>query len=314
MKICPKCQTECSDDAVFCAKCGSDLPAAAPAEEAAAESPAFCPKCGKPLEPGAAFCPGCGYKLNAKAAKSSDSSFIKEVGGTAIGMVTKPVETVEKAAKSKGIAWIIFAALAIISFTFATATNIYSFFYSTIKRTSMKMLRDIPGWSTATSAQRSQARQLVRESTRDAVKDIYSWGLGVLWSFIIGSLIFFGVSLAIFFAVKVILKKDIHLFNAFNLVGAASIPLTIAFLLNLVLGLVWTPLAVCLTVIAVIASITLLFVGMCNLADFEKKPAVVFICALAAVAAVVVLIGGIILSVKFNNLAKDMLNAGQLFN
>lgn len=175
------------------------------------------------------------------------------------------------------------------------------------------MLREVPGWSSATSAQRSQARQMVRESTRDAVKDIYSWGLGVLWSFLLGSLIFFGLCMVIFLAVKVILKKDIHLFNVFNLVGVASIPLTIAFLLNLVLGLVWSPLAVCLTAAALIASLILLYVGTCNLAEFEKKPTMLFICCVAAVAVVVILIGGIIFSVKFNNIAEDMINAGNIF-
>lgn len=53
---CPKCGNMCSEDAMFCMRCGTKKP-----EQAAG---GFCPKCGAPTQPGAAFCMKCGTKLS----------------------------------------------------------------------------------------------------------------------------------------------------------------------------------------------------------------------------------------------------------
>ena len=52
MKKCPKCQTEYSDDTLFCYKCGVKLVEAH-----------HCPECGKEIDGDEKFCPHCGVDL-----------------------------------------------------------------------------------------------------------------------------------------------------------------------------------------------------------------------------------------------------------
>ena len=66
--VCPHCNADLPDDAVFCDQCGASLgagaPTAAPAPPpAAAGDEALCPKCGAPTIPGEAFCDHCGASL-----------------------------------------------------------------------------------------------------------------------------------------------------------------------------------------------------------------------------------------------------------
>ncbi|MBR0157922.1 MAG: zinc ribbon domain-containing protein [Clostridia bacterium] len=300
MKICPKCQTECSDDAVFCAKCGSDLPAAAPAEEAAPETPAFCPKCGRKLEPGTTFCPGCGNNLTGKAKAGAAPAIITDTLGTVKGYATgKPVEAVEKAAQSKGLSWIIFAALTIISFMFAVPTVVRTTLSRVMRGSMMKMARELA--KAFDQKIDADARKSIRESARDFAKN-YSWGYGLLWSFLIGAFAFFATCLAFYLVVKVFLKKDVRISGVFNAVAAATLPLTFAFLLSMVLALVWWPLAACLTGCAAIASLVLLYKGFCGLAAFDKKPVMAFICAMLLAFIPVCIVAGLVADIQTVNL------------
>lgn len=58
VKRCPKCGRECSQDSVFCAGCGTQLPQ----EENAVDSN-HCIKCGADLAPDDVFCFNCGSKI-----------------------------------------------------------------------------------------------------------------------------------------------------------------------------------------------------------------------------------------------------------
>lgn len=87
MKQCPKCGEEVDEEAVFCPKCGAQMPVPEPVKEeeaqaqqaqetaenaekeTKAEEGPVCPGCGKHADPENLFCPGCGAKLKAEEAK-----------------------------------------------------------------------------------------------------------------------------------------------------------------------------------------------------------------------------------------------------
>lgn len=58
VKRCPKCGRECSQDSVFCAGCGTQLP-----QEEKIPNGNHCTKCGAELAPDDAFCYNCGTKI-----------------------------------------------------------------------------------------------------------------------------------------------------------------------------------------------------------------------------------------------------------
>lgn len=58
VKRCPKCGRECSQDSVFCAGCGTQLP-----QEEKIINGNHCTKCGIELAPDDAFCFNCGAKI-----------------------------------------------------------------------------------------------------------------------------------------------------------------------------------------------------------------------------------------------------------
>ena len=68
--VCPSCNVDLPDDAVFCDQCGASLDSSAPspAPALARASPAgadVCPQCHVPTIPGEAFCDNCGASLAA---------------------------------------------------------------------------------------------------------------------------------------------------------------------------------------------------------------------------------------------------------
>ncbi len=81
-KKCPKCNTICDDDSLFCTECGFKWPVAQPAPVASPKpvaqpapiappvqpagelKPLFCGNCGTKLDGDSVFCVNCGHKLD----------------------------------------------------------------------------------------------------------------------------------------------------------------------------------------------------------------------------------------------------------
>ena len=61
---CSKCGADVPIGTAYCPACGSPIPQAQPAPQAAPQG-AVCISCGQPLSPGAQFCPRCGTKQEA---------------------------------------------------------------------------------------------------------------------------------------------------------------------------------------------------------------------------------------------------------
>lgn len=59
MTVCPRCNTEIPEDAVFCQKCGLKIDTAIPDAPPSPQG-LFCAQCGRELRPEAKFCPRCG--------------------------------------------------------------------------------------------------------------------------------------------------------------------------------------------------------------------------------------------------------------
>jgi hypothetical protein len=261
MKICPKCQAECADDAGFCNKCGFNFSEI----QAPAETPAFCQKCGKPLDPGVTFCPGCGAKIGGGA--SAGNPFA-DFGNQFKTLFTKgPQAAVNEAGKSKGLGWIFLCAAVIVTFMFAVALNIHQFFYFGANR-----------------AAGVNIFKLANTSVNEGFG--YSFGLGVLFGFLCAAIAFFGISFAIFAVAKFILKKNVGFMNVLNMVGMAALPVACVSLLNLVIGLIWAPLTVITMGVALVFSFVLMYNGALQLVEYDAKAPVLFALAFAAFAAV----------------------------
>ncbi|MBO4327214.1 MAG: zinc-ribbon domain-containing protein [Clostridia bacterium] len=242
MKICPKCQAECSDDVKFCPKCGAELPEAAPKAE---ERPAFCPQCGKPLEADATFCPGCGAKVGAapKTPAAVPPIFADSWDAVKTFFTKGPEKAVEKFADNKGLAWIIFSSVAIIFYMFAYA-----------------------------------------------IAGRYRFGLNLLYGFLKGGIFFFGVSALLFAALKVIHKKDVHIFTVFNIAGVASIPIICVSLLNMVITLIpKISFDSMLFVAANVLAILLLYHGIKSIGEYKKSVLLTVAACVAIVAAFIIL-------------------------
>jgi len=69
MRICPNCQAEIPDDAVFCDQCGARV-AGAPTPQPELQ---LCPQCGAPVTPGELFCGNCGAPLEAPAPGTAET-------------------------------------------------------------------------------------------------------------------------------------------------------------------------------------------------------------------------------------------------
>ena len=292
MKICPNCQTEAADDVMFCANCGTNLanvqpdqpaeqqPAEQqPAEQQPANTPAFCPACGAQLAPGATFCPACGNQIGAAPkAPAEVPAFIGDSLNTAKTFVKNPDEAVGLAAKNKGIMWTIFGGAWLLVALFAITTCVHTAIVTYVKR--------------AADCDRSDARDYIE------MADTHSWGLGLVWDLLLAAGLFFALGLAIYAAVKFIHKKDISFNNAFNVVGVALLPMTAVLLVDMAVAILWTPIVIFLTSVACLLSIILLYQGFTKLAETEKPPIWSFICTIGCVVFVLILIFGIVFTVK----------------
>ncbi len=278
MKICPVCQAECADDAVFCNKCGFNFSQAG----APAQQPSFCQNCGRPLDPGTTFCPGCGAKADGSALSGTNP--FSDLGTTFTTLFKKgPQAAVNEAAGSKGLSWIIFAAAAIIMFMFAVALNIQQFFYFGAQRAfgseELKFLKTVvkPLWG-------------------------YSFGLGILFSFLVAAIGFFGIAATVYVVSKVILKKNVNFMSVLNMVGVASLPVACVAFLNMLIGFIWAPLTVITMGAALVYSFALMYNGAQKFTEGDAKAPGAFAIAFAVFAAVFFLVVALIVGIKAGNM------------
>ena len=234
----------------------------------------FCSHCGSQVPDGAAFCAACGTPANgqpaavqtatqpvaAPAAPGTGSVVFKDFLGMVKGFFSKDVmKTVGVEAKSTGKEWIVALALSVLMFALSTTLNVIEL----VGSTGFKLM----GYMGAGFFK--------------------FFGFGLLVALITAGATFG----AVYLLMAVFMKKKVSPMAVLNLVGVATLPLTVCQIVNMLLGLIWFPLVIVTSIVAVIMSILMLYVGVQKMEKLDKSPFYPFVLVLALVIIVAALFG-----------------------
>ncbi len=236
----------------------------------------FCYQCGKEIPEGAAFCPSCGASSNgqpapqaaapvatAEAKPSAAMKVLNSFLAILKGVFSKDiVKTVGAQAKNTGYEWIIGIALSVLAFALATPVNILQGFTQLIKSVAGEM--------------GSYVLQYIQFP--------FLGLLGV--SLVIGIAVVGVVVAGIWLLAKLVTKKNVSWLCVLNLVATATLPLSVCYIANMLLGLIWLPLAMVVSVTALCMTMVLLYAGFQKL----EKPVVSPFYPYTAFSAVVVIV------------------------
>ena len=280
--FCEKCGSNISDNALFCSACGAPVPKAETAgadvksEEAvngaqAAPSAAAAPVQTSPVQtatvqtppvqtPPAQTQPVQAPYMQAPAAPSQTNIIFSAVGEYIKGFFSGRVtQTVASAAKSKGLQWLVFALANIIIFMISATLNVkYAL------------------WS-------------------NTIVDVVASRLISIWAVLfanlfIGAAVYFALGGLIFGAMRLVFKKPVPYSSVMNMVGYATLPLTMAFIANIILGLIYIPLSLIVYTVAVIMSFCMLYIGIQKFDSLQKTPYFIFMAIVAITVALALLL------------------------
>ena len=280
--FCEKCGNNISDNALFCSACGAPVPKAETAgadvksEEAvngaqAAPSAAAAPVQTPPVQtatvqtppvqtPPAQTQPVQAPYMQAPAAPSQTNIIFSAVGEYIKGFFSGRVtQTVASAAKSKGLQWLVLALANIIIFMISATLNVkYAL------------------WS-------------------NTIVDVVASRLISIWAVLfanlfIGAAVYFALGGLIFGAMRLVFKKPVPYSSVMNMVGYATLPLTMAFIANIILGLIYIPLSLIVYTVAVIMSFCMLYIGIQKFDSLQKTPYFIFMAIVAITVALALLL------------------------
>lgn len=280
--FCEKCGNNISDNALFCSACGAPVPKAETAgadvksEEAvngaqAAPSAAAAPVQTPPVQtatvqtppvqtPPAQTQPVQAPYMQAPAAPSQTNIIFSTVGEYIKGFFSGRVtQTVASAAKSKGLQWLVLALANIIIFMISATLNVkYAL------------------WS-------------------NTIVDVVASRLISIWAVLfanlfIGAAVYFALGGLIFGAMRLVFKKPVPYSSVMNMVGYATLPLTMAFIANIILGLIYIPLSLIVYTVAVIMSFCMLYIGIQKFDSLQKTPYFIFMAIVAITVALALLL------------------------
>ncbi len=277
----------------------------------------FCKNCGAAIADGTRFCAACGATVEAPAAAPAAAPvqaqapvyaqapvqgqapvYVQQVyvqappSPTMTNFVAwmksffvKPIATIGSAAKSNSHEWTLFMAIAIVSYALGTAVVGAEMVSQLIHSIAGSMASFVP------------------------LGTLYPFfailGIGLL----VGAVAFFGVSFGIWLLVSQIFKKQASIINVFNMVAVASLPLAAINILNMLFGLVYSPLTLILFLAAVMMTVICLYTGIQKFDKLDKSPFYGFSIVLVIVMLVVCLLGSLYLTVIGNHL---MSSAGSM--
>jgi len=242
----------------------------------------FCSKCGKQLSDDAVFCSGCGNPVGAAqtansaapqapaAAPASLPLILKRLFEQIAGFFTKkdPVGVISHSATDSTWSGAILLGFGAIITAVASMVN----FNQGINM----LIKELVGGE----AFDFMAKEIAKFYPSGATLGLSFLGAVVIAAASVGM---------IFVGANFIAKKRLALYGAVNMVAYASIPLVSAFLLNMILGLIWLPLAITLTVIAALSSLLLLYSAFRKACGFEDAPFGTFMIVTAVIAIVAIL-------------------------
>ena len=280
--FCEKCGNNISDNALFCSACGAPVPKAETAgadvksEEAvngvqAAPAAVAAPVQTPPVQtatvqtppvqtPPAQTQPVQAPYMQAPAAPSQTNIIFSAVGEYIKGFFSGRVtQTVASAAKSKGLQWLVLALANIIIFMISATLNVkYAL------------------WS-------------------NTIVDVVASRLISIWAVLfanlfIGAAVYFALGGLIFGAMRLVFKKPVPYSSVMNMVGYATLPLTMAFIANIILGLIYIPLSLIVYTVAVIMSFCMLYIGIQKFDSLQKTPYFIFMAIVAITVALALLL------------------------
>ena len=243
----------------------------------------YCKNCGNKVAGDAKFCAVCGATVGGEetfipASEQSTTITIPPIFAKFLpemkALFSKnPTKMVSIAAKSRGLEWVIWAVLSLFTYAFSAAVL------------PLNLVREMAGASASTLL--------------DFIE--YPFG-GIFGISLLIALIAYVVMAAGFWGLSCLIhKKLIHPFKALNVLSCAMIPLIAAQLVNMLLGLMWFPLTICTTIIALVFLVVFLYVGVQRFEKLESSPAWLFCSIFAVVMAIVLWIGSGIYGAAIKN-------------
>lgn len=212
---------------------------------------AFCRNCGSPMGDDERFCPNCGQGVEApiavpeKKAPSGPNLFTNLLGFFKSLVSKDPYEGAVKAARSSGLEWVIVAGAFITVFALGSMVTAAE---------GVGMLARLSG----ASAYGVNLGRMVRFGA--------VFGMSV-----VEAIVLFGIILGVtFLHAKVINRSDISFFGAANLAAYATIPVIAVFILNLLWGLVWMPIAAAFLLTAILVQIKLISAGIKGISEGKE--------------------------------------------
>ncbi|MEE0928819.1 MAG: zinc ribbon domain-containing protein [Acutalibacteraceae bacterium] len=248
---------------MFCKNCGSNIP----------ENVKFCAACGTPVE-GVATAEVNPSPAEPKKANPIFANLLKVLKEFWI----RPVPTVVASAKSTTHEWSLLAAIEVILYALATAVV-------GLEMMSQLMKALIGGYAGYINA-------------GDLFPFLTVFGIGLA----VGAVAYFGTSLGFWVLLAKVLKKNASFVSVLNMVAAATLPLAAISIVNMLFGLVYSPITVALFVAALVMSVACLYVGIQKLDKLDKSPFYGFGTVLAIVIVVAFLMGLLYLAVVGNSI------------
>lgn len=238
----------------------------------------FCNNCGKNLADGAKFCDACGAQVGVATGEvttnsnlqveTAENPIFKDTLKTVKGFFSKnTVKTIGDAAKSQGMEWTVLGLISMLVYALALAVNVKQILESALGIASEFL-----------------------------INSLYKFGTWFLYGLLISAGTYFLTSILMYAAIKLIFKKSISFRSVLNLVAAASLPMTTAYLINIIFGFIWIPAVIIFSAASVIATSVLLYIGMQKLEKIEKSPFAAYVGIMTMVIAVIVI--AVVLAVK----------------
>lgn len=253
----------------------------------------FCSNCGSQISEGGQFCPTCGQAVAQQVTPevpvqqaeqqpeqpSVAGEMMKSFFQIVKGVFSKNiVKTVGDQAKNTGNEWIISIVLSILTFAFALPVNIIQGFKG--------MINGIAGG-------------MIGSGIMGYIKLPFFSFFGV--SLVIGIVVLATVVLGLRVMTTIVAKKNVSWICVLNLVGTATIPLSACYLVNMILGLIWIPLPILVSVVALLMTVVLLYVGAQKLEKPAVSPFYPYTIVITIVVIVSVLVSSLLLKAVFTN-------------
>jgi len=264
--FCPKCGTQLPNDAVFCSNCGSSIAAAAPV---APQAPTYQAAPVAPQAPTYQAPAGTPvYQTPVATAPVQPSAVVKVLGSFANilkGIFSNnAVTTIGNQAKNTGLEWIIGIILAVLSFSFAMPVTLL---------------------------------ELLPEGSSEDYPFFGFFGMSMLLSV----LVLGATAAGIWLMANIVTKKNVRWSCVLNVVSTATLPLSFCLILNMLLGLLWWPLTAVTSIVALFASVILLYAGFQKLEKPVTSPFYPFIILLTILVSVTILLSFLLYGVVFSS-------------